>query len=145
MGAWGGGVFANDDAADWAGDLVDDGSPETVRATLAVAAERSTNDYLEAPEGSEALAAAEVVAAAAGQPVAADSYSEAALEWAARHPEVGAPEFVSLARAAVDRVDGADSELRELWLDDDDSDADAAREWTEAVADLRQRLAACRS
>lgn len=142
MGAWGGGTFANDDAADWAGELVDGGSTEHVRGALTVAAERPGDEYLESPEGSEALVAAEMVAAARGKPVAADAYSEAALTWAREHPDIGTADWVTLAQRAVSRVLAPESELRELWRDDDGADPDAAREWTGAVEDLQSRLTA---
>jgi hypothetical protein len=132
MGAWGAGVFANDTAADWAGDLVEGGSEETVREALATAAE------LDADEGSETLAAAEVVAAAAGRPTAPDAYSEDVIAWAGRHPDLGADELIALATAAVDRVTGENSELNELWHED----GPGPNEWDEAVAELRRRLAA---
>ena len=74
MGAWGAGVFANDAAADWADDLVRGGSADVVRAALAAAAERSPEADLDADEGCEALAAAEVVAATAGRPLQPDEY-----------------------------------------------------------------------
>jgi hypothetical protein len=138
MGAWGAGVFANDTAADWAGDLVEGGSEETVREALATAAEPPADAYLDADEGSEALAAAEVVAAAAGRPTAPDAYSEDVIAWAGRHPDLGADELIALATAAVDRVTGENSELNELWHED----GPGPNEWDEAVAELRRRLAA---
>lgn len=140
MGAWGGGVFANDDASDWAGDLVDGGSVQHVQNALSVAAECPGDGYLEAPEGSEALAAAGVVAAARGRPLPDDSCSDAVLEWAAEHPEIATAKWLALALRAVNRVMAPASELRELWLDDEGADPDAAREWTHVLAELRSRL-----
>jgi Domain of unknown function (DUF4259) len=139
MGTWGADSFANDAAADWAGDLVDDGTPETVRETLAIAAEAPTSEYLDADEGAEAIAAAEVVAAAAGRPCESDAYSEEAIAWATRHAELRDEGFVTLALRAVDRVAADDSELRELWFEDGD---DSGREWKAAIDDLRARLLA---
>jgi hypothetical protein len=66
MGAWGAGAFDNDDALDWLSELVDSPDFALGRAVLDVTA----LEYLEAPEGSAALAAAEVVAAARGHPAA---------------------------------------------------------------------------
>lgn len=64
MGAWGTGVFEDDEALDWVGGLAE-------AATLApvVDALRATeaSGYLEAPTCSAALAAAEVVAALNGK------------------------------------------------------------------------------
>jgi hypothetical protein len=139
VGAWGAGSFGNDDAADWAGDLADDPSVSTVRSTLDTAASASPGDYLELPTGAEALAAAELVAAAAGHGVEADVYSERALDWARRTPELA--ELAGLAQRAIERVDSPNSELRALWLEDPSVEPESAREWSAAVADLRNRLA----
>jgi hypothetical protein len=133
-------VFANDDAADWAGDLVDRGSVQDVRDALSGAAGLPPDGYLEAPDGSVALAAAELVAAAAGRPPPADAYSEHAILWAGQHPEIADAEWATLARQAIDRVMGDESELRALWLDDEDADPDAVQEWLRAIEDLRSRL-----
>jgi hypothetical protein len=139
MGAWGSGSFANDMAADWAAELIADGSLETVRDALAAAAGTAPDDYLESPEGSEALAAAEVVAAAAGRPLDPNPDTEGALEWAADHPEAATQELLALARSAVGRVAAEGSELRELWLEAAPQDA---RDWQAALAALQHRLGA---
>jgi hypothetical protein len=137
MGTWGAGSFANDIAADWAGDLVEDGTPETVREALTSAADSPAGDYLDADEGAEAIAAAEVVAAAAGRPCESDAYSEEAIAWAGRPAELRDEAFVTLALRALDRVAADDSELRDVWFEDGD---ESGREWTAAVDDLRARL-----
>lgn len=68
MGAWGAGVFENNDAAmDWVIALESRGGIGPVLEAL----ERSvgeSNDYLDADDGSMALAAAEAVAAARAPP-----------------------------------------------------------------------------
>jgi hypothetical protein len=132
MGAWDASVFGNDDAADWAGDLIDAGDSQIVTDTLERAAGPGGRDYLEAPDGSAALAAAEIVAAAAGRPLPVNAYNERALAWAAAHP--GLAELIPLAVRAVERVAADDSELRELWEETDDP------AWTAAVHDLLGRL-----
>ena len=78
MGAWGALAFDNDDACDWAGDLdaVDDFSlVEAAFDTVESAA------YLEAPDASNALAACEVVARAAGRGGYQNSYTEGVDAW----------------------------------------------------------------
>jgi hypothetical protein len=66
MGAWGFGSFDNDDAADWIFELEESsGVTALVSAFKAIKPDR----YLEAPECSVALAAAEVVAALRGRPL----------------------------------------------------------------------------
>ena len=129
MGAWGTGSFENDDALDWMGDLAESGDAAAVESALKVVAE--STGYLEAPEGSAALAAAEVVAALRGQP-AGDLPEEVALFTRGRARP--SPELVATARAAVERV-LQDSELRELWEETDDFET-----WQAGVADLVRRL-----
>ena len=68
MGAWGVGHFDNDDAGDWVWELEDTGTASPV--TAAFAAVEAEANYLEAPDACIALAAAEVVAAWAGNPAA---------------------------------------------------------------------------
>lgn len=128
MGAWGPGSFDNDDALDWLDDLVD-GASDAIRAAL----EATDAEYLEAPDASSALAAAEVVAAAAGRP-AADLPGEVS-EWLEEHGTRQAAALAPLARRAVERV-RRDSELKELWEEGDPS------EWLAAVDGLLERLPA---
>jgi hypothetical protein len=105
-------------------------------ASLVASLKRATGPgYLEAPEGSAAIAAAEVVAAAAGHP--SPSLPAPLAAWAAKQTKAEAVAQLALARQAVDRVArGERSELRELW---DESNPAA---WRAAVADLEKRLAA---
>jgi hypothetical protein len=132
MGAWDATVFGNDDAADWAGDLVDADQEQLVADALERAPGSAGVDYLEATEGAVALAAAEIVAAAAGAPTDVNAYNERALEWASGR--AGLAELIPVAIRAVDRVVADDSELAELWAEGDDP------AWLKATDDLRERL-----
>jgi hypothetical protein len=68
VGAWGARAFENDDAMDWVYVLEEAQDTTLVAEALEKVAE-SVDDYLEAPECNEALAAAEVIAASsAAQP-----------------------------------------------------------------------------
>ena len=67
MGAWGPGIFENDDAGDWVYALEEDGA-KAVDAAFNAALIGAADGRLEATEGSCALAAAEAVAAAFGAP-----------------------------------------------------------------------------
>lgn len=140
MGAWDVGSFDNDSAADWAGDLVDGGSPQTVIDALEAVANLGPGEGIDSDLAVEAIAAAEVVAAAAGRPGEVTAYSERALAWAAKHDELGAIEHRVAALAALDRIVSDQSELRELWLED--ADGDGEHPWLDAVAELRKRVAA---
>ena len=131
MGAWGIGHFDNDDAEDWALELEDTDSFEPVEE--AIAAVEAGGDYLEAPDASIGLAAAEVIAASLGNP--ADELPDAVARVVARLDEPAEDELVARARAAVHRIVGEDSELRELWEETDDFDA-----WQAAIDDLLARL-----
>lgn len=130
MGTWGHGTFQNDDALDLLDDVTDGGDEAMLRATLDTAIEQA-GESLEAPEGSSALAAAEIVAALRGRP-AADLPDEA-VDWVRGRP---APDdmLVARARQAVDAV-LTDSELRDLWME-----ADELPGWQATVEELRERL-----
>jgi hypothetical protein len=132
MGAWGTGNFDNDQACDWAFDLEETGTAAITEAFEAVA---SADDYLDAGDGTDALAAAEVVAAALGRRGTAELPEEVEA-YLATKPTIE-PAVVELARRAVERVCAAGSELSELW-----EDSDSFEEWKGVVADLRARLAA---
>jgi hypothetical protein len=126
MGAWGPGSFDNDDALDWLDDLLD-GASDAIREAL----EATDAEELEAPDASSALAAAEVVAAAAGKP-APDLPGEVS-DWLEEHGPKQATELAPLARRAAERI-RRDSELRDLWEENDPT------AWFDAVDDLLARL-----
>ncbi|MFC0623993.1 DUF4259 domain-containing protein [Kribbella deserti] len=136
MGAWDASVFGNDTAADWAGDLIDAGSVDSIVELLSQVAETPEDDVLDADLACEALAAAEVVAAAAGSPVEADEYNAEALAWGSKHPELGTKENRVLAVLAAERVRAPGSELLEHWRGIDPEPG----EWDEAIDDLVERL-----
>ena len=133
MGAWGIGPFDNDDVEDWLLELDDADSLELVEE--AIAAVEAGGDYLEAPDASVGLAAAEVIAATLDNP--ADELPESIERFVAGLEDPADDELVARARAAVQRVVGEDSELRELWEETDDFDA-----WQATIADLLTRLVA---
>ena len=130
MGAWGTGAFDNDGAQDWVGEL-EDGGITAIESALDDAIRSSD---LSAPTDVEAIAAAEVVAAAIGRPLPGLSEDIAALV-VHLAPSV-TPEHTARARTAVQRVLNA-SELAELWEETDDADT-----WRGLVEDLIERLTA---
>lgn len=129
MGAWGTGTFDNDDAADWVWELEEAGDYEVTRAVLEAVTQR--DDYLEAPTCSEALAAAEVLAAGRGRPPVRLPDEVAA--WLAGR-EAPDDALVALAKRAV-AVIARDSELRELW-----AEGEHFSQWQAALFDLDARL-----
>jgi hypothetical protein len=130
MGAWDASAFGNDTAMDWVAELEQRGA---AAVTDALAAAVQADEYLEAPEGEEALAAAEIVAASLGQP--AGNLPDAVQAWVKNHPAPLSAAEVRLAVSAVERVNSNESELYELWVEDA-QDPD----WSTFIADLRHRL-----
>lgn len=130
MGGWGTGSFDNDDAQDWLGQLhsltIDD-----LRSVLASAAHQG--DYLEAPESSVVVAAAETIATLKGTPP--QTVPREIAEWVSKVQGGANAELNELARRAVNKV-RLNSELKDLWLE-----AEGLNEWSASLRDLEQRLA----
>lgn len=131
MGAWGIGNFQNDDAADWVDELE---RSEDVTTLFAALQEIQSNRYLEAPECSVALAAAEVVAALLG--AAPSNLPDRVTEWVRQRDVEVEHDLLALARRAVVRV-RSESELRDLWAETNDFD-----KWEAGLEDLLRRLGA---
>lgn len=132
MGAWGHNSFENDDALDWVGVLeASSDNSAIIKALNDVTAD--AEDYIEAPECSIAIAAAEVVAAVNGNPTA--SLPEEVTEWLKGKPNTD-PSLAAKARQAMDVV-LADSELKELWAEN----AEDYPKWIAVIEDLKSRLA----
>ncbi|MCX5078449.1 DUF4259 domain-containing protein [Streptomyces sp. NBC_00424] len=132
MGTWDIGPFENDMAADFAYTLDEtakDKRESLVRATLTRTIQ--TRDYLESPEGAEAVAAVALIAAQCpgGEPIST-SYG----------PDEAFPTFADdlqpLAVEALDRVVAEASELAELW----DETPDGPR-WRQSISSIRAVLA----
>lgn len=133
MGAWDFGSFDNDDASDWLYELAESSDLSTILAALNTV-DRMGGEYLEAPDCAIALAAAEIVAALRGHPVA--KLPENAQAWVSAHRQLDGPALVPLALSVIQRI-RTNSELRELW----DESGDAAK-WSETLDDLSSRLKA---
>jgi hypothetical protein len=132
VGAWGTGAFENDDALDWIAEFCEEPGEEGLRAALSAAAD--ADGYLESSDASNALAAAEVVAALNGAPTADTVVAEDYLPIVARMGLPVSRELRALALRAIDRVT-SDSELKELW-----DEAESPAPWYAAVAALRDRV-----
>ncbi|HZO68022.1 MAG TPA: DUF4259 domain-containing protein [Kribbellaceae bacterium] len=133
MGAWGVGVFENDDANDWVYELEQSSDLGVVLQALTDIAV-TDEDGPESMESAAALAAAEVVAALRGQP--GDGLPDDVAKWVAGLGEPASPELVGSARAAVRQVLAA-SELKDQW---DESGTEQGEEWELQVEDLLSRL-----
>lgn len=160
MGAWDTRSFGNDQALDWLGDFLDRPSDDTLRATFIPPQVGGMPGFLGRLFGARAaspvvrpveehvLAAAEVIAAMRGHPLA-DAPDDFA-----RLPRRAPPDDLVLAAIrGVDSILDESSELHSLWrgtgdfstLPEEDSLTAEAFEddyaaWIAGVRDLRERL-----
>ena len=102
-----------------------------VRETLTTAAE--AGDYLEMPDGNNAVAAAAVVAAALDQ--SHDGLPEDVVAWLSATAEPATAADARLGVRALDRVTGSESETADLW-----AESPSGAEWSARVERLRRRL-----
>jgi hypothetical protein len=129
VGRWGVGSFENDDAAGWLAKL----GPITPNDLTKIFLHAADNPgYLEAPDASVAVAAAEVIAALNGSSAA--GVPREIVEWTKGNRQATTPELKALAIRALDRV-RRNSELKDLWLE-----ADGLNDWIGAIHDLQTRL-----
>jgi hypothetical protein len=133
MGAWGVGPFENDTAADWLAEL-SVAVPTTLQITLLSVVAIEPEVYLEEPDASAAVAAAEVVAAMRGHAGPAVLGAPEILKWVRDHSDWLDTELVRQAIAAVYRVRSS-SELRDLWSESPELDV-----WAAQLDDLVLRL-----
>ncbi len=127
MGAWGLLFDENDDAADWLGEFEDSPSWSLVDEALAATGE----DYVEAPESSNAIAAAEIVAAALGK--ASPRLASSITAWAKSNSD-GAAERQQAAIATL-KIVRDNSELSELW-----QESEEFADWQASVDETLSRL-----
>ena len=110
-GAWDSGSFDNDDALDWVNQCVRSTGTSFILSTLKVAL---GGDYLEAPECSAAVAAAEVIAASNGK--ASKALPKELSSWLVQQNRAEIAKLAPLATRVVSRIlNGPKSELQELW------------------------------
>ncbi|MEN7343836.1 MAG: DUF4259 domain-containing protein [Pseudomonadota bacterium] len=129
MGAWGFGSFENDDAMDFMDELSESDSISVVMSALDDAL---SADYLEMPEASAAIVAAEVLAAKNLRP--ALDLPEDLAAWAQRTHVRLSETILNKAQRVVSRI-ATDSELNDEW-----SESDASDQWQAVLSDLRERL-----
>jgi hypothetical protein len=130
MGAWGLGIFENDDALDWRIELLreDDLGP-----VLSAFSKIKQSDDLELPECCYALAAAEVVAALKGNP--SDTLPKDVIAWITSHPSLFIAEaLIKDAEIAIEKI-RSDSELQGLV-----EETGELNEWYMVLDDLLFRL-----
>jgi hypothetical protein len=133
VGAWGVLAFDNDDANDWAYGL-DGVSDLSLVESAFEQVEASGSSYLELGPACAALAACEVLARLRGRPGYTNAYTDLVDKWVAAHQVDPPSGLIARGEAAIVRILGPSSELRELWEDAGDQD------WRAAVDDLRGRM-----
>jgi hypothetical protein len=133
MPGWGTGGFENEDAQNFLGRLKSLRVAD-LRQMLTQAADQ---DYLEAPQSGEVVAAAEVVAAllavASGE-TSSPATPPQVVDWIRKNDDAIPPDLVDLAHRAVEKV-RTNSELKDLWLE-----AEGLNEWSAALRELKERL-----
>jgi len=131
MGAWSHEPFGNDTAGDWAFELLETSDLSLIQATLEKVIKESV-EYLEAPEGEEAIAAIEVLAKINGKGTQSDSYTEEVDSWIEKHNFNVSAELRIKALQVLDLVCTDKSELSELW--------EGQEEWKESIEKLQLSL-----
>jgi DNA-binding transcriptional regulator YbjK len=114
MGVWGYSAFENDDALDWVAELERSDSAAILADAFDVILE-SEGDYVELPEASIAIAAAEVLAGLMGQ--ADPSLPEVVRAWIERQKQEEVDAVVIEKARRVINVVLTDSELQGVWED----------------------------
>ncbi len=109
MGAWGIKPFENDDASDWLYQLEQTQDLSVIESTL----DTGSSEYIELPEGSNILAASEVLAAMLG--AERTDLPQEAQEWVDNHRSFNVTKLKPKAVAAMAAVLSEKSELNELW------------------------------
>ena len=131
-GAWDSGSFDNDDALDWVAQCVRSKGAVFISATLKAS---RADSYLEAPECSAAVAAAEVVAASKGK--AMKTLPKELSAWLEQQQQVEIAKLAPLASKSASRIlNGPKSELQELWLENKKE----FPAWKSHMQDLLERL-----
>ena len=131
MGAWSHNTFDNDDASDWVYELEESSDMSVIENALNEVTD-DAEDYIEAPECSNAIAAAEVVAALNGNESA--NLPESVQAWVAGKPEPDV-QINAKAHAAIAAI-LANSELKDLW----EENAEDYPKWIACIDEIRTRI-----
>ncbi len=116
MGTWDVGIWDNDAAADWIGELAESRGLDLLHQSLSP---REVNGYyLEAPEGARVLCSVDTLLAALG--LAGSSAPESVLNWISAHTSLDFRALIPEALEMTRRVTAEHSELRELWQENVD-------------------------
>ncbi|MFC3150610.1 DUF4259 domain-containing protein [Litoribrevibacter euphylliae] len=129
MGAWGFKTFENDDSSDWLYELEESSDLTVIESAISEANE----DYIEAPEGCNILAAAEIILALHGK--AKESLPDNAEQWVSKNKSLDTSGLRDKAIQAIDKLLSDSSELKELWQETDDFEF-----WVKDVTSIKSAL-----
>ncbi len=130
MGAWGIKTFENDTSLDWLYELEESTDLSIVESTLSEA----DSDYIEASEGCNILAVAEVILALQGK--ARLDLPEEAEKWVSENKNLDATHLNVKAAEAVNKILSDASELNELWQEAEEN----YQAWVEDVTQIKMAL-----
>ena len=134
MGTWSHEPFGNDTANDWAYGLENATNFAYIEETLDRVLECG-QDYLEASDAEEAIAAIEVIAKLLGAGTQSDAYTKKIDQWVQGINARPTPALCDKAKQVLHRVVSGDSELDELW-----KESDEATNWKRSIEQLRLAL-----
>jgi hypothetical protein len=137
MGTWGTGYFEDDAALDFMSNI--EQSPDPKRMLVKAFDTAIKSDYLESDEGSAVIVAATYVdrqvngtkfsTESNGVPLEVDTFPD-------RHPEQNLVDLKAKAVSALARILGENSEINELWAENDEE----YFTWREGIQQLIGRL-----
>jgi hypothetical protein len=131
MGAWGTKPFEDDETLDWLDDLMEQRKPgEFLKECL----DLEGIDYLEHQQCAGVLGTAVILDALVNG--AREDLPDAAREWVEENRKLAVKPLVPMAIAGLDRLLADDSELHELWRENDK----LYPEWKSRITRVRDRL-----
>ena len=130
MGAWGIKTFENDTSLDWLFDL----EKSSDLSILKLALNEADSDYIEAPEGCNILAVAEIILALSCK--ARPGLPEEAKKWVSENKSLDAGFLNAKAAEAVSKVLSSASELNELWQEAEED----YQAWVKDVTQIKMAL-----
>lgn len=133
MGAWGIRPFQNDAACDWGIRLIDEHSIDFLEASLDQ--EEYEGHYLESPGACRILAVAEVVYGIVHGP--RELLPDEVVEWILEHRDLDVSDLSVRVISRIERVMGADSELQQLWAENETDLQDWEADCNALVSGLR--------
>lgn len=127
------GPFDNDDSVDFLAEVIDGGDLSLLREVFDHVL--TSTEYVEAADARQAIAAAEIVAAALGQSTPYGQAQTRLTRWLAQvRPDVES-DLIAQAALTLARILAPNSALREIW-----EASDSFADWQAGVAELREQL-----